>query len=75
MKPDCCPFCFLPAKFDRASGRESWNMDCLRCDIRIEIPDRALTAQCENPASMIRHIREQMKRMNRVWIDATDMQR
>jgi hypothetical protein len=24
---------------------------------------------------MIRHIREQMKRMNRVWIDATDMQR
>ena len=50
-------------------------MDCLRCDIRIEIPDRALTAPCGNPASMIRHIREQMKRMNRVWIDATDMRR
>jgi len=75
MKPDRCPFCSLPAKYDRASGRESWNMDCLRCDIRIEIPDRALKAPCENPASTIRHIREQMKRMDRVWIDATDMQR
>ena len=65
----------MPAKYDRASGRESWNMDCLRCDIRIEIPDRALKTQCENPASTIRQIREQMKRMGRVWIDATDMQR
>jgi hypothetical protein len=75
MKPDRCPFCSLPVKYQRVSDGESWNMDCLRCDIRIEIPDRALSTPCENPASVIRHIREQMKRMDRVWVDATDMRR
>ena len=72
-RPELCPFCRRPADFARARGRESWNMNCIRCDIRIEISDTALATACKSPSSTLRYIREQLKWVDRVWIDSADM--
>jgi hypothetical protein len=72
-RPELCPFCSRPAEFTRVRGREFWNMDCIRCDIRIEISDTALATDCMSPSSTLKYIHEQLKRVDRVWIDSADM--